>query len=232
MSAARLRTVYLCLLLLILAGAPACAVVGTPTPAATGEAQGVLATQTAAAAAPSPAASPTLTRTPTRTATPPPSGSPTPLVAQGLASLAVATPRAGQRVSVAITAEELNEAFTLEDLAVQGATVGDPAITLEQDAIVARFPVTVTSPAMTLDVIVRGAPNVVDGALFVKVDSVGLGVGTGFLARLVAQPMVDSAIREYSGENGIPVPVGALQNLRITSATVSPGLLTIEGVAK
>jgi len=235
MPTQRIRAAYAALLVIALVSTLACAAV-TPVSQETSQSVAVAEEASATPTVPTetapPTASPTATQRPTRTATPAPSGSPTPLVARGLSAFAAATPQAGQRVSVAISAEELNDAFTLGDLQVQGAEIGDPAITLGENVIVGRFAVTVKSPAMTLDVILRGVPNVVGGALFLQVEDVSLGEGTGFLARLLAQPMVDSTIREYSGENGIPVPLGALQDLKITDATVTLGVLTIEGLAR
>ncbi len=206
----------------------ACTIVSTTTP------EPPSAESLALTASPSPIATatrfPTATRRPAATATT--SGSPTPVVVRGLAALSVATPQAGQVFRVAITAAELNESLSFSDLNVEGATIGDPTITLVEGAIVAQFPVTVTSPAMVLDVILRGKPNVVDGALYVTVEDVSLGEGTGFFARLVAQPMVDTAIREYSGEDGIPIPLNMPENLGLRTATVASGELSLEVVAR
>ncbi|NLD71519.1 MAG: hypothetical protein GX649_02240, partial [Chloroflexi bacterium] len=110
--------------------------------------------------------------------------------------------------------------------------IGDPAVTLEEGAIVARMDVDVENPRLSLDVILRGSPNVVDGELYLAVDEVLLGESTDFFTRLIAQPMIDSTIREYSGEDGIPVPIAALEGVEIESATVEPGILTIEGQAE
>jgi len=204
-------------------GTPSAQALATPTPEATAT------TAPTATSSPTADASPTATAPATETV---PAGTPTPIEADGLAALADITPEPGQRVVVSISEAELNESLTLDDLAVQGATIGDPAVTLEEGAIVARMDVDVENPRLSLDVILRGSPNVVDGELYLAVDEVLLGESTDFFTRLIAQPMIDSTIREYSGEDGIPVPIAALEGVEIESATVEPGILTIEGQAE
>lgn len=204
-------------------GTPSAQALATPTPEATAT------TAPTATSSPTVDASPTATAPATETV---PAGTPTPIEADGLAALADITPEPGQRVVVSISEAELNESLTLDDLAVQGATIGDPAVALEEGAIVARMDVDVENPRLSLDVILRGSPNVVDGELYLAVDEVLLGESTDFFTRLIAQPMIDSTIREYSGEDGIPVPIAALEGVEIESATVEPGILTIEGQAE
>lgn len=204
-------------------GTPSAQALATPTPEATAT------TAPTATSSPTVDASPTATAPATETV---PAGTPTPIEADGLAALADITPEPGQRVVVSISEAELNESLTLDDLAVQGATIGDPAVALEEGAIVARMDVDVENPRLSLDVILRGSPNVVDGELYLAVDEVLLGESTDFFTRLIAQPMIDSTIRHYSGEDGIPVPIAALEGVEIESATVEPGILTIEGQAE
>jgi len=222
------RRQRIALLAIALCATLACTVVSTATPEPS-----VVPTLTVSAVG-SPTARATPSRTATRwpTRTPIPAGTPTAIQVSSLAALAAATPLPGQSMTVTLTAAELNAALSFADLQVSGASVGDPVISLEEGSIVARLPVTVTSPAMTLDVLLRGTPNVVEGAMYVAVDSVTLGENTAFLTRLVAQGMVDSAIRDYSGENGIPIPMDALNVMEVTSAAAHPGILAIEGVAR
>jgi len=240
MTVDRPRLWMLVLLAALLIVTLACTVTPLATETGTPSAQVLPSPTTAPTITEAPTAAPTATATRAATATAAattttpatPAGTPTPLVIESLEDLGDASPAPGQRITIAISEEALNDAFTLEGLAVEGATLGDPAITLEEGAIVARMDVAVTNPQLSLDVILRGVPNVVEGDLFLAVDEVTLGESTDFFTRLIAQPMVDSAIREYSGEDGIPLPIPSLAEVEILEANVAPGMLTIEGQAE
>jgi len=178
---------------------------------------------------PTVAPSPTATLTPTTVVTrePTPASSPTAtsVSAQGLSGM---PSQSGVEFSVTVSEDEINESFSLEGFQQEGIAIQNPAITLEEGRIVGEFTLIHEPTAISVDVSLYGVVQVVDGALYFDVSDVAVSESAGFLVRIIIEPIIQRAIDQYSGEDGIPVPLPGLDRAELLDVVMSPGEITLQ----
>lgn len=182
---------------------------------------------------------PTDTPTPTPpTATPTPVPTPTPA-----ATILVPTrPQEGDGIgaipdepdtpfTIELTQQEINEYLAGEEYNQSGVVIRDVQVTVTDDALIARFNASQVESGLSGGVTVRGVPQVVDGQLYFRVDDVTLDESIGGFARMLARAAIDQAIRQYSTDDGIPVPVNVVPNanIEVEKVELDPGVLTVTG---
>lgn len=178
--------------------------------------------------------SPTTTPTPPPpTATPRPTPTPTPV-----ATLLVPTrPQEGDGLdaipsapdtpfTIELTEQEINDYLAEREFSQSGVAVRDIQVTVTDEALIAVFQASQADTGLSGGVTVRGVPQVADGQLYFRVDDVTLDQSIGGFARMLATAAIDQAIRQYSTEHGIAVPI---ENIEVEAVELDPGLLTVTG---
>ena len=178
----------------------------------------------------------------TTSAPPPPTATPTPvLTPTPVATLLVPTrPQEADGFgaipsepdtpfTIELTQQEINEYLAEREFDQSGVIIRDVQVTVTDDALMARFKASQVESGLSGGVTVRGVPRVVDGQLYFRVDDVTLDESIGGFARLLARAAIDQAIRRYSTDDGIPVPI---QNVEVEEIGLDPGMVIVTGRTK
>ncbi|NLG28128.1 MAG: hypothetical protein GX557_09465 [Chloroflexi bacterium] len=123
---------------------------------------------------------------------------------------------------VLLTESQLNEYVGNQVLSAQGVEVSDPQVALAEDALLVHVNAFHSETNISMGLTVRGTPNVVDGALYVRVDDVTIDDNVRGFTRLLAGTLIETALKQYAGENGIPVPFDQVlfEQVEVTSSGV------------
>lgn len=135
-------------------------------------------------------------------------------------------PGSDQPFVIEMTESDLNG--YLADMAVtqEGLTVSEPRAIFGQGQVSASFLVDHAESGVSGEITVFGAPQVVQGQVFIKVTGYELGPSfTGF-TRLVALALIKDALKQYETGDGIPVPV---EGMLVERVEVTPGKMTVWG---
>lgn len=124
------------------------------------------------------------------------------------------------------TQQEINEYLAGETFEQQGLSVRDVQVTITASELIADLTGTQQDTGITLGLTVRGAPTVIDGALYVDVEDVTLDDSVKGLVRIFAQAAIEEAIKKNSGAHGIEVPV---EDVILESVSLAPGVITVTG---
>jgi hypothetical protein len=107
---------------------------------------------------------------------------------------------------VLLTEAQLNDYVGNQVLSAQGVEVSDPQVALADDALLVHVNAYHSESNISMGLTVRGKPNVVDGALYVRVVDVTIDDSVRGFTRLLASTLIETALKQYAGEDGIPVP--------------------------
>jgi hypothetical protein len=172
------------------------------------------------------------------TATPlPPTATPMPTPTPTATLLVPTRPRQGQGIAaipdepnapftIELTQQEVNEYLAGKEFTQWGVTIRDVQVTLSDNALIARFRASQVESGLSAGVTMRGVPRIAGGQLYFRVDAVTLDESIGDLARLLARATIDQAIRQYSTDDGIPVPI---PNIEVQEIEVDPGMVIVTG---
>lgn len=180
------------------------------------------------------------------TATPlPPTATPMPMPTPVATLLVPTRPQVGDGLSaipsepdtpftITLTQQEINAHLAGKAFEQAGVAIHDVQVTLTEDALVADVRASQVESGLSGGVTIRGAPRVVDGQLYVRVDDVTLDESIGGFARLLARAAIDQAIRQFSTDDGIPVPIDMVPNANIVvqEIEIDPGVVIITGRTK
>jgi len=136
--------------------------------------------------------------------------------------------------TIALTQQEINEYLAEKEFDQSGIILRDIQITITDDALIADLQASQAESGLSGGVTVRGVPRVIDGQLYFRVDDVTLDESIGGFARLLAKAAIDQAIRKYSGDDGIPVPIDGVLNadVEVQEIELDPGVITVTGRTK
>ncbi|MBC7315204.1 MAG: hypothetical protein H5T70_02130, partial [Chloroflexi bacterium] len=113
---------------------------------------------------------------------------------------------AGQRIEVEWTEEELNDYLASQTLTQQGLEVSEAQAILGQGEVIASFYVRHAQSGLSGEITLRGRPTVSEGKVYVRIEEVMLGPSFSGFTRLVAQKVIEEALKQYGAGEGIPVP--------------------------
>jgi len=133
--------------------------------------------------------------------------------------------------TMVLSQQQINEYLAEREVSQAGITIRDLQVTLADDALIATFKANQAESGLSGGVTVRGVPRAVDGQLYFRVDDVTLDESIGGLARMLARAAIDQALRQYSTEDGIPVPLDTLLDVSIDvhEIELDPGVMTVTG---
>ena len=133
---------------------------------------------------------------------------------------------AGQRIEVEWTEEELNDYLASQTLTQQGLEVSEAQAILGQGEVIASFYVRHAQSGLSGEITLRGRPSVSEGKVYVRIEDVTLGPSFSGFTRLIAQKMIEEALKQYSAGEGIPVPV---EGIYVETVEITPGKMVIRG---
>jgi len=122
--------------------------------------------------------------------------------------------------------EELNVLLKQEIAKEAGDYVSDIQVSITTEALIATVQVSASDLNIKFGVTVTGIPVVVAGKVYLKVTQVTLDDKLTGWTRLTAKSLVQSAIDQYSGVNGIPIDITGVQ---IDEVQLRPGKLYVRG---
>lgn len=122
--------------------------------------------------------------------------------------------------------EELNGLIKNEIAKEAGDYVSDIQVIITTEALIATVQVSAIDLNIKFGVMVTGIPVVVAGKVYLKVTQVTLDDKLTGWTRLTAKSLVQSAIDQYSGVNGIPIDITGVQ---IDEVQLRPGKLYVRG---
>jgi hypothetical protein len=162
------------------------------------------------------------------TATPAPGPTATLLVptAPAVPEALVLPPESNQPFIIDLTEAQVNEYLAGQKFEQQGVTVQDVRVTLLANEIVADLRATYAEAGLSGGARVRGVPVAVDGQLYIKINEVTLDSSISGFTRLIAQQLINKMVRDYSSQNGIPVP---LEDVRVEAVQLQAGKLIVSG---
>lgn len=131
--------------------------------------------------------------------------------------------------ALSVTEDELNSYVAGRTFEQQGITVEDLEIQLTSREIIASFGAQEAKSGIELGLTVNCLPSVHHGQAYVQVTSFELDRSIGGFARLIAKAMIEQAIKDYSGEYGIPVPV---EHVELEDIQLQDGAIMIKGRTK
>jgi hypothetical protein len=136
-----------------------------------------------------------------------------------------------------------NELFTLRDtdaaltdyirsqqFELEGLEVRDLRLTFGAGDIVADLKAVYPEANLSSGLRLRGTPAIHEGQIYLKVQEVTLDDTLSGLMRVIAQGVIERAIEQYSGENGIPLL--PIEGVEVLSVEVQRGQITIQGRAR
>ncbi len=135
-------------------------------------------------------------------------------------------PQGAQPVEITWTQEELNDYLAGQVLNQQGLEVGDVQATLGQGEVIVSFYARHAQSGLSGEVTVRGKPFVSEGKVYVQIEDVTLGPSFSGFTRLIAENLIKEALKQYSGEQGIPVPA---EGIVVESVEITPGQMIVRG---
>ena len=129
-----------------------------------------------------------------------------------------------------MTEQEINDYLAEREFNQSGVIIRDVRVTVTDDALIAAFSASQVESGLSGGVTVRGVPQVADGQIYFRVDDVTLDESIGGFARMLARAAIDQAIRQYSTDDGIPVPINVADtNIEVEEVELDPGVLTLTG---
>lgn len=121
---------------------------------------------------------------------------------------------------------DLNGYLNAQTLAQEGLEVHDVQVTLVQGQVIATFFASHAQSGLSGEITLYGAPHVQDGQVYVRMQSVSLGPSfTGF-TRLIAQRLIEEALKQADTGAGIPVPI---EGMVVEAVEVLPGKMIVRG---
>lgn len=158
---------------------------------------------------------------PTPTFTPAP---PTPTPRPGELWMIPSTPNTP--FAVEMTEAEINQYLAEQEVEQEGATISDMHVTLTANEIICVVKAQHHQTGINAGVTVRGVPAVADGKLYFKVNDIALDRSLQGFARLVAQGAIEQAVKAYSTDRGIAVP---LETVTLSEVRLTPGRIYVAG---
>jgi len=128
--------------------------------------------------------------------------------------------------TIALTEQEINDYLAERQFAQSGVAIRDIQVTVTDDTLIADFQASQAESGLSGGVTVRGVPQAIDGQLYFQVEDVQLDESISGFARMLARAAIDQAIRQYSGEDGIPIPI---ENVEVQEIELDPGAVTVTG---
>jgi hypothetical protein len=168
----------------------------------------------------------TATRIPLPTAAPLPTATLLVPTAPAVPEALVLPPESNQPFIIDLTEAQVNEYLAGQKFEQQGVTVQDVRVTLLANEIVADLRATYAEAGLSGGARVRGVPVAVDGQLYIKINEVTLDSSISGFTRLIAQQLINKMVRDYSSQNGIPVP---LEDVRVEAVQLQAGKLIVSG---
>lgn len=135
-------------------------------------------------------------------------------------------PKGAQPLEIIWTQEELNDYLAGQVLNQQGLEVSDVQATLGQGEVIVSFYARHAQSGLSGEVTLRGQPVVSEGKVYVQIADVTLGPSFSGFMRLIAENLVKEALKQYSGEKGIPVPA---EGIIVESVEITPGQMVVRG---
>jgi len=139
---------------------------------------------------------------------------------------------APRKVTVTMTAAEINQYLSGESFSQEGASVKDLRVTITPQQMRIDGYVSQPSYGFAGDMTIYGRPQVVGAQLYFRVDSVKLGSQFSGFVRSIAENMILSKIQEKNGPNGIPIEAELLKDMTVTSVALGDGELLVEGLQR
>jgi hypothetical protein len=140
------------------------------------------------------------------------------------------TPATPGTLSMEMTEEEVNAYLAGQSFSQQGAGVSDLRVKITTADMRIEGYIQHEATGFAGDITIAGVPQVVEGELYFQVTSVTLGPQFSGLVRMIAQGMIQEALKLEAGPNGLPIPVKPPEGMVITSVTLGDGRLLLEGV--
>lgn len=135
----------------------------------------------------------------------------------------------GQPFTLELSEADINAQITDETFSQEGLEIQDVRVALAQDQVLVQMYANYAKAELAGDVTLRGKPVVVDGQVYVQIEEVLLGsTFTGF-TRVLAQGIIQEALKQYDEGRGIPVPT---EDMVVESVQVLPGKMVITGKTK
>ncbi|MHB1296210.1 MAG: hypothetical protein ACYC4R_14610 [Anaerolineae bacterium] len=170
---------------------------------------------------------PTITPTQVVLSTVTPLPTPKAVVAATLAPT-ITPAAAAEEITIEITEAELRDALFGNSLRAEGIKLSDATVTFGNGEVTTSFQAKQEKTGLHAGVTLRAVPVVVDGAAYLKVEEVALDDTVTGLTRMIAQAAIEAAIKQSSGEHGIPLKVSGMW---VSAVRVEPGKMTIVGRA-
>jgi len=158
---------------------------------------------------------------PTPTYTPAP---PTPTPRPGELWMIPSTPNTP--FAVEMTEAEINQYLAEQTVEEEGATISDMHVTLTASEIICTVKAYHQQTGINAGVTIRGVPLVVDGKLYFKVNDITLDRSLQGFTRLVAQGVIEQAVKAYSTNQGVAVP---LETLTLNEIKLMAGKIYVAG---
>ena len=136
----------------------------------------------------------------------------------------------GALIQKEMTEAEVNAYLANKSFNKQGASISDLTVTITPARMQINGYVQHLSTGFAGDMIINGTPNLVNGALYFQIESVELGPQFSGLVRTIAQSVIQEAIKQESGVNGMPIPMAMPEGVTVTKVTLGEGKLLLEGV--
>ncbi|MBN1401291.1 MAG: hypothetical protein JXA74_10675 [Anaerolineae bacterium] len=185
------------------------------------------ATATAEAIRSALAAQPTSTPVPPQaTATPWPTSTAVPTASSQSLSDFTLPAEPNTEFTLVVTESELNQELAGQTYDMQGLTIEDIRFTLMASEVMADLRATYSEANLSAGLTLRGAPQVIEDNLYIKVSEVTLDRSISGLMRVVAEQLIKTALEEYSTEYGIHIPI---EGVDVLSVELQPQKLIIVG---
>jgi len=157
-----------------------------------------------------------------QTKTPTPAITPTAVVTRPL----VVTDKPDTAFEGEMSAAEIETLLQEQITGEAGEYISDLHVQITPEVVLARLHITLKEMNVSFDMTAAGVPEVVDGKIYLKVTQITFEDTLTGWARLSAKSIVQKALDEYSGENGIPIE---LDNLYIEAVELRTDVIYIRG---
>lgn len=145
-----------------------------------------------------------------------------------IAELALPT-GADQPFAVELTEADVNGYLNAQAFGQEGLEVRDVRVTLARGEIIATLFANHAQSGLSGEVTLLGEPLVSDGQVYVKIKSISLGPSFSGFTRLIAQRMIEQAIKQADSGAGIAIPI---EEMIVESVEVAPGKMIVRGRTK
>jgi hypothetical protein len=136
---------------------------------------------------------------------------------------------ADQPFVIELTEADVNRFLNDQAFSQEGLAVEDVRVTLTQGEVIATLFASHSQTGLSGEMTLRGEPVVSDGQVYVKIKSVSLGPSFSGFTRLIAQQMIEQAIKQADSGAGIAVP---MEDMVVESVEVVPGKMIVRGRTK